>query len=406
MPSVTNDDAPLLADLMPWSVPPPRPGRAWPLAPDAPSLRTRWDTLLEAEGPGREALFEPSRARTPHSAVAQLPGHPAGTERLAHATGPCPEPVRVLRAPFDEQWLIPDHRLLDAARPELWRVADEHQVFVLELPPAPAPGGTAPPGGPGRLTLPLLATSLLPFPAPRTGRVRPLYRRPGGAEPNLAPGLAAHLGTRLGRTPGPSEILAWIMAAVRHGPRGHTVPLTTDPERWERGVALGRRMLWLMRRDGERPRLPGGRRPYVRAPLPARPAHLVHAPEEEVLDLDGGRISPVPAAAWEFEVAGARVVESWFAARTAEPEPGTLAAIRPADWPQNRTSELLELLTVLTLLAELGPARAELASSAEGEVSASALRDAGILPVPAARRRPASVLDHQEEGPEGQFTLL
>lgn len=74
----------------------------------------------------------------------------------------------------------------------------------------------------------------------------------------------------------------------------------------------------------------------------------------------------MPAAAWEFEVAGARVVESWFAARTAEPEPGTLAAIRPADWPQNRTSELLELLTVLTLLAELGPARAELASSAEG----------------------------------------
>lgn len=233
-------------------------GRAWPLAPDAPSLRTRWDTLLEAEGPGREALFEPSRARTPHSAVAQLPGHPAGTERLAHATGPCPEPVRVLRAPFDEQWLIPDHRLLDAARPELWRVADEHQVFVLELPPAPAPGGAAPPGGPGRLTLPLLATSLLPFPAPRTGRVRPLYRRPGGAEPNLAPGLAAHLGTRLGRTPGPSEILAWIMAAVRHGPRGHTVPLTTDPERWERGVTLGRRMLWLMRRDGERPGCPAG----------------------------------------------------------------------------------------------------------------------------------------------------
>lgn len=39
-------------------------------------------------------------------------------------------------------------------------------------------------------------------------------------------------------------------------------------------------------------------------------------------------------------------------------------------------------------------------------MSASALRDAEVLPVPAARRRPASVLDHQEEGPEGQFTLL
>ncbi|MDQ0786121.1 type ISP restriction/modification enzyme [Streptomyces sp. B3I8] len=418
MPPVTNDDAPLLADLMPWSVPPPRPGRAWPLAPDAPSLRTRWDALLKAQGPDRDALFEPTRARTLHSAVAQLPGHPTGTERLDRTTGPCPEPVRVLRAPFDEQWLIPDHRLIDAARPELWRVADEHQVFALELPPttasttATAAGGAESRGGSGRpplpppLSLPLLATSLLPFPAPRTGRVRPLYRRPGGVEPNLAPGLAAHLGARLGRTPEPPEILAWIMAAVRHGPRGHTVPLTADPERWEHGVELGRRMLWLMRRVGERPRLPGGRRPYVRAPLPARPVHLAHDRDAEVLDLDGGRISPVPAAAWEFEVAGARVVESWFAARTAEPEPGTLAAIRPADWPQSRTSELLELITVLTLLAELGPARAELASSTEGAPTASALRDAGVLPVPAARRRPASVLDHQEEGPEGQFTLL
>ncbi|WP_030379420.1 MULTISPECIES: type ISP restriction/modification enzyme [unclassified Streptomyces] len=397
MPSVTNDaDAPLLADLMPWSVPPPRPGRTWPLSPDAPSLRTRWDTLLKAEAPDREILFEPTRARTTHSAVPQLPGHPAGTERLAHTTSPCPTPVRILRAPFDEQWLIPDHRLLDAARPELWRVADEHQVFTVESAPAPVPA-----------PLPLLATSLLPFLAPRTARIRPLYRRPGATEPNLAPGLAAHLGTRLGRTPEPPELLAWIMAVVRHGPRGHTVPLTADPERWERGVELGRRTLWLMRRDGERPRLPGGRRPYVRAPLPPRPVNLDYDPDEEALHLDDGRISPVSAAAWEFEVAGARVVEAWFAARTAEPEPGTLAAIRPSVWPQDWTSELLELIAVLTLLAELGPRREELAAEPDGSaVTAAELREAGVLPVPAARRRPASVLDHQEEGPEGQFTLL
>ncbi|MYW12847.1 DNA methyltransferase, partial [Streptomyces sp. SID2563] len=34
------------------------------------------------------------------------------------------------------------------------------------------------------------------------------------------------------------------------------------------------------------------------------------------------------------------------------------------------------------------------------------LRAAGVLPVGAAARRPASVLDHQEEGPDGQFALL
>ncbi len=155
MPSVTPDDAPLLADLMPWSVAPIRLGRGWPTAPDAATLKARWDALVKAEVPERETLFEPTRSRTLHSAVSQLPGQSSGTEKLIRATGPAPEPVRVLRAPFDEQWLIPDHRLLDVARPELWRVADEQQVFVVETPVAPGASGPF-----------LLASSILPCSAP------------------------------------------------------------------------------------------------------------------------------------------------------------------------------------------------------------------------------------------------
>jgi hypothetical protein len=393
MPSVTHDDAPLLADLMPWSVAPPRLGRGWPTAPDAASLRARWDALLKAEGPDREAQFGPTRSRTPHSAVAQLPGQSGGTGRLARESGRCPEPVRVLHAPFDEQWLIPDHRLIDAARPELWRVADERQLFVVEQTVVPEPSGPA-----------LLVSSVLPVSAGRGGRVRPLYRRPGGLEPNLAPGLLDHLGARLGHTPDPVEMLAWTMAVVRTGRDGYAVPLTADSEVWVRGVELGRRMLWLMRRDGERPRLPGGRRPYVRAPLPVRPQDVHYDRDEETLHLDEGRISPVPPEAWDFEVGGARVLEQWFAARTEPSQAGTLEAIRPTTWPQTWTSELLELITVLALLAELRSQQAEL--TVRTPITAAGLRKAGVLPVPAAARRPASVLDHHEEGPEGQFALL
>ncbi|PTM94843.1 type ISP restriction/modification enzyme [Streptomyces sp. VMFN-G11Ma] len=386
MPSVTHDDAPLLADLMPWSVAPPRLGRGWPAGPDAASLKSRWDALLKAEGPDREALFEPTRSRTLRSAVGRLPGQSSGTEKLLRATGPCPEPVRVLHAAFDEQWLIPDHRLIDAARPELWRVADERQVFVVE-----SPSDT---GGPQ-----LLATSHLPLLRP--GRIRPLHRRPGGAEPNLAPGLLEHLGKRLGLAPAPADVLAWIMATVRPD---LTVPLTEDGELWSRGVELGRRILWLMRRDGDRPKLPGGRRPYVRAPLSSRPLTIDYDRDEETLLLDEGRISPVPPEAWDFEAGGVRVLEQWFTARTAPAEPRTLAAIRPATWPQAWTSELLELITVLALLAEVRPQQAELTLTAP--VTASELHTAGVLPVPDAARRPASVLDHHEEGPEGQFALI
>ncbi|MFF1442613.1 type ISP restriction/modification enzyme [Streptomyces sp. NPDC058295] len=381
MPSVTPDDAPPLADLMPWSVAPPRLGRGWPTDPDPASLKARWDALVKAEGPAREALFEPTRSRTLHTAVGQLPGHLGGTGRLVRASGPCPEPVRVLTGPFDEHWLIPDHRLIDAARPELWRVADEHQVFVLE---------TASPPGP-----PLLATALIPLARP--GRIRPLYRRPGGAEPNLAPGLLEHLG----HSPDPVDFLAWTLTAVRPD---LTVPLTRDPGLWARGVELGRRALWLLRRDGDRPRLPGGRRPYVRAPLPSRPLTLHYDRDEETLHLDGGRVSPVPPAAWDFTAGGVRVLEQWFTARTAEPGAGALAAIRPTNWPQAWTSELLELITVLALFAEVRDRQEEL--TVPDTITAKELRAAGVLPVPDRVRHPATVLDHHEEGPEGQFALI
>ncbi|MFG3020947.1 type ISP restriction/modification enzyme [Streptomyces sp. NPDC048254] len=383
MPGVTHDDAPPLADLMPWSVAPLRLGRGWPTAPDPATLKARWDALLKAEGADRETLFEPTRARTVHSAVAQLPGQPTGTELLAQASSPCPDPVRVLSAPFDEQWLIPDHRLIDTARPELWRTADDQQIFAVES----AEG------------MPLLATSLLP--TLRAGRVRPLYRRPGATEPNLAPGLLRHLADRLDRALTPPDVLAWTLATIRPD---HTVPLTEDPVLWAEGVELGHRALWLLRRDGGRPKLPGGRRPYVRAPLPSRPLTIRYDPAEEALYIDEGRISPVPPEAWEFAMGEVKILEAWFAARTTPAEPGTLAAIVPRTWPQSWTSDLLELITVLTLLAEVREQQAGLEIKAP--ITAAELTAAGVLPPSKTARRPASVLDHHEEGPAGQFTLL
>ncbi|MFE0173940.1 type ISP restriction/modification enzyme [Streptomyces sp. NPDC059002] len=402
MPGVTHDEAPLLGDLMPWSVAPLRPGRGWPMGPDSASLKARWDTLVRERGPAREALFGTTRARTPHAAVGQLPGHPGGTGRLARESGPCPEPVRILHGPFDEQWLIPDHRLIDVARPELWRVAGEGQLFAVEQGYVPGAAGPA-----------VLASSVLPdgrSPAGRPGRIRPLFRRPGGLEPNVAPGLLDHLSGVLGHQVTARALLAWVLATGAGSAAGCRVPLTSDGDVWARGVDLGGRLLRLhLRGDGERPKLPGGRRPYVRAPLPARPASLSYDAEEQILWVgDEGVISPVPREAWEFEVSGVRIIERWFAPRTAgaAAEAGGLAAIGPAAWPQTWTSELLELITVLALIAELGPAQEELTASLGAPITGNELRRAGVLPVPDAARRPASVLDHHEEGPDGQFALL
>ncbi|MER7663165.1 type ISP restriction/modification enzyme [Streptomyces sp. NPDC096193] len=386
---------PMLDALMPWGVRPLRPGRSWVIAPDAGSLAARWDAVARAEGTAQDALFGCTRARTPRSAVSQLPGQSSGTGRFVREDGRCPEPVRIAHGAFDEQWLIPDQRLLDVARPELWRVADDRQIFAVEQ------GWTGDATGPA-----VLMSALLPdgySPAGRPGRIRPLYRRPGGNEPNLAPGLLPLLEGHYGRTVEAEDVLAWIAAAAEPSPAGGVVPLPADPEVWLTGVELGRTLLDVQlrgARGGAKPRLPGGRRPYVRAAVPARPDAIAYDAQEEVLSVGEGRISPVPTAAWDVEVAGTRVLETWFAHRTAPAEPGTLEAIRPGAWPQEWTSELLELITVLALFGELTGRRAELKTSAE-------ITDfGGVLPPPDTARRPASVLDHHEEGPEGQFALL
>ncbi|MGW5343191.1 type ISP restriction/modification enzyme [Streptomyces sp. HUAS TT3] len=400
-----SEDVPLLDDLMPWAVSGPRLGRTWVAAPDPDALRTRWAVLAGAEGAERERLFRPTRLRSPALGAAALPGQrSASTAGFADAPGPCPDPVRVLYAPFDEQWLLPDQRLIDASRPQLWRVLDEHQLFLVE---APATG----PEGP-------LVTRHLP--TVRPAGVRPLHRRPGGAEPNLAPGLPELLGERYGGPVTPQDVLCWVLAAGRPGPRGHEVPLAADPERWRAGLDLGRRLLAVQVRGvggGEPPRLPGGRRPYVRSAIRGWPDGLGWDPETGTLALGSGTVSPVPRAAWEYELpgtpagaggtaAGTRVLQAWFAARCAHRDRAAegLDALGPAEWPQAWTSELLALVTTLALLADLRPEREAFAPGPP--LSRTDLVAAGVLPPPRWARRPASVLDHQEEGPGGQFALL
>jgi len=400
-----------LDELMPWSVRPLRTGRTWVSGPDPAALRARWEQLAAAEGAEQERLFRPTRSRTPHTPVAALPGRSTGTGRFARAPGVCPEPVRVLHGPFDEQWLLPDHRLIDAARPELWRVGDGQQLFAVEHGYVPQATGPA-----------LSVTHLLPdghSPAGRAGRIRPLYRRPGATDPNLAPGLLDTLHTRLGQDITPEAVLAWTLVTALPSPSGCRVPLPADAGVWAAGVELGRELLRVQlrgARGGERPRLPGGRRPYVRAALPARPDGIVYDAEAEALVMGEGRISPVPAGAWEFTVSGVRVLELWFGRRAAAavgaaPEgaaPDGLDAVGARGWTPEWTSELLELVSVLALLDGLRPRQEALRARLDRAplISRDELRAAGVLPVPASARLPASVLGHQEEGPEGQFALL
>ena len=397
-------DEPLLSELMPWSVPGLRLGREWVRAAHPEVLTARWARLAAASPAQRAVLFGASRARTVDSTVAQLPGQAGSTGRLARDPGPSPTPVRIRHGAFDRLWLLPDQRLLDAARPELWRVADDDQLFACVQPSEAAVAFSAElPDG---------------HRAKGLGRIHPLYRRPRGREPNTAPGLTEYLGGLLGLPVTAEDLLAWVAAvtahpgAARHGEEV-PVPLTASTELWTEGVTLGRQVLWLhtfgQRISREPPRMPGGRRPFVRERISGLPDAIGHDAESESLLLGAGRIAPVPRAAWEYRAGGVPVLAEWFARRVPDPAagPGTLEALGLSGWPKQFTAELVELATVLALLSALHPAQAALLGPGHGPwLGVADLTAAGVLPAPLWSRRPASVLTHQEEGPEGQFALL
>src|SRR5439155_22118526 len=82
-----------------------------------------------------------------------------------------------------------------------------------------------------------------------------------------------------------------------------------------------------------------------------------------------GFIDNVPAAVWNYEVSGKRVLTQWFSYRKRNRErpiigdrrpPSKLGDIQPDHWLAEYTTELLNVLHVLALLVEMEPDQAKL----------------------------------------------
>ncbi|MEV6751372.1 type ISP restriction/modification enzyme [Streptomyces sp. NPDC051214] len=408
--------APPLADLMPWSSRGVTPGRVWVYAPDEATLRNRWRIFLSADPAERKRLLGEARDRTIDSRVAPLAGL-AGydTTPLRQEQRPQPSPVRIGYRSFDRQWVLPDHRLMVVARPDLWRVRGEHQVFTVEQNAHPVVDGPA-----------LVFSALLPdmdYFNGRSGCVRPLYRDGWAECPNFAPALLGAVSRRLAVPVTPEDFLAYIAAVVSHPAYtesfrenledpGVRVPLTGDARLWEHAVRLGRRVLWLHTygdrfsdqaegRTREGLRLLSGR-PRCVVEIPdteaGMPQALRYEPGKQRLWIGSGCIEPVPPSTREYQVSGMNVLDKWFGYRRKEP-----AGKRRLDldfevarqWSPDWTTELLTLLNILGLLVQEEPAQRELleAVCTASLISASELTQEGVLPVPRHARKPVKPVD-------------
>jgi type ISP restriction-modification system protein len=235
---------------MPWQSPGVKPNRTWVRSPSAEILRARWDRLIKAGGAERGRLLKETPDRSASAHVRQFLQSAPHSGPLSDEASSCPVPVRVAFRAFDRQYLIPDARVIDRPRPELWQVASEKQVFVVESHDQPVASG------PG-----LLFTAQVPdmhYFSGRGGRVLPLYRDQACLAPNLAPGLLRLIAKRTGVAPAPApeDILAYAAGTIAH--LGYTarfaadlktpgirVPLTADAHLWAEAVSLGEEILWL-----------------------------------------------------------------------------------------------------------------------------------------------------------------
>jgi hypothetical protein len=424
------DTYPALSDLMPWYSPGVFPTRTWVYAPSAETLRRRWRALLGETDPATQsAMFKEGRDATLDKAKDPLPGadtHRAdsGPLRLDRVTQP--RPIRVGYRSFDRQWVVPDSRLMDMPRRDLWAARIPGQVFVIEQHSKPISDG------PG-----LIISALIPdfdhFKGSGGGRTLP-YLHPDGTR-NLAPGLTQALADELGRDVTGPGILAYIAAVIAHPAYTQTfadelttpgirVPVTRDPDLWSEATVIGEQVIWLQTygaaftgpdRPSENVRLLAGdmSQPLCTKPITALPGAMAYDAVTCILTMGDGEFAPVRPEVWEYTVGGRNVIRAWFNYRKEDPggrRTSPLDRVCPEAWDPDWTTEFIDLLTVLTRLTALEPAQASLMARilAGPLLSAGDLHAAGTRwPSDPKARRPRYSYDslRPAESPEGQATL-
>jgi len=401
---------PALGDLLPWALTGMTSNRNWVQAPDQATLIRRWSRLIDATLEEKSVLMKETGDRTLHSLPGALPGGENSELPLAaeYRKNPRIEPV-ALRS-FDRQKVILDPRVVDRARPILWGIRGERQIYATEQHAHPITAGPA-----------LVFASLVPnvhhFNG-RGGRVLPLYRDASGLMPNVAPELLKAIGDRLGKLVTADELMAYIAGITSHPAYtarfieelknpGVRVPLTADLELWNETIRVGREVLWL-HTYGERnadpaegrpigpPRTTPSERPKVMVTIPdtveAMPEEISYDSATRTLHVGAGQISPVSPQVWEYEVSGWKVVRRWFGYRRKNPggkKTSPLDDINFDHWTAQYTTELLDLLNVLSRCVALEPKQAELLERiCDGPlITVTDLEQMKVLPVPASARK-------------------
>ncbi|SBW04968.1 putative DNA methyltransferase (fragment) [uncultured Alphaproteobacteria bacterium] len=413
------------------------PGRTWVIAPDAESLRARWDRLIKEKDAGRkELLFHPhlrnGKPGDKHSnklVPEGLHGHPHRTVRVAEDQETVVPPVRYGFRSFDRQWIIPDSRLLNQPNPTLWEVLSKSQVYLTALARCAPSSGAA-------LSFSGCIPDLDHYKGSFGGRVYPLWGDNKAEQSNVRPGLLTALTKRYGMPVSGEDVMAYIAAVAAHPgyvaqfsgdliQPGLRIPITADTTLFAEAVNIGREVIWL-HTFGERyadpaasrpagpPRLPKGDGPLIPAggEIPSDPEKfpdsISYDARQKRLHVGTGYIDNVPPAVWAYEVSGKPVLEHWFSYRRLDRSrpiignrrpPSPLGDIQPKAWLAEYTTELLNVIHVLGRLIALESVQADLLERicSSPPLTKSSLDDEKAFELPSKGKKPKN---------KAQLTLL
>lgn len=395
-----------ISDLFPWLSPGLNTSRTWAYAPSIQILEARWGQIIAADTPQKRVLMRESADSTVDRIKEPLAGDDTTrfSVSIADEVRPLAGTVRAGYRSFDRQWVIPDSRIIDRARGDLWSSRTRLQVFAFEQHNVPIVGGPA-------VVFFAGIPDLNAFQGSNGGRTLPLLHPDGTA--NLASGLRDALSLSAGQVVTHEDVLAYVAGVVSHpafcaifedelATPGVRVPITKDPALWKRAVELGREVVWLHtygesfvdpaagREQGNvRATWPNDLQPLSQAGVKEMP--IKHFYDEATRELyftgeDGSRNGvwgPVEKAVFDYTVGGMNVIGSWFKYRKKNPggkKTSPLDDIHVTEWPHEWSLEFTELLTVLTRLVSLEPQQATLLEEIlAGEVTTmTELADAGV----------------------------
>ncbi len=395
-------DSPLLTDLMPWQHSGVECKRTWPIAPDEDTLKRRWRALLKADDRALSFRETGDRQITGRYSVALTAKASSKPITDLPSNAPVPPILACGFRSFDRQYIIGDGRLMSRARPDLWQVHGNRQVYLVSSLALAIGGGPA-------VTVAFAIPDRHYF-AGRGGKdIAPVYRDAAAKHPNIVPGLLELFVQTYGRKVSPKDFLAYLYGILGQPAfteqfekeletRELRVPMTKDAGLFEQVAEVGRRLLWLHtygqrfsgkgRRKGRVPR--GAAR--CTKPVSDRPdkypESFDYEPATKTLRIGKGCFQPVRPEVYEFEVSGLKVVQSWLGYRMRSGKgrkSSPLDDIRPERWTAQFTTELLELLWILEATLATYPSQSKLlADVLESEL----FKSEDLPPVPDYMRKP------------------